>query len=218
MVDARADEVDVSVNGRDFTIKQSPGVLQSKREGGSTGAALWRLCVLVAEWLAWEQNPLFKYGALNATTTVMELGSGISGLITLTLAPLVRRVVATDQQYALKLLQENVTNNPPPQRSSQKREKTDIDVLPLDWEADDIPSFLRSNDMKDGVDAVLVCDCVETVQEEGDPRKPSSALALFFSAVQRPSIYSLASLSLYSSPLADQRPCLDTSLPSPGRL
>ncbi len=168
MINAKAEEVELSINGRDFTIKQSPGVLQSTREGGTTGAALWRACVLFAEWLAWPKSPLFAYSLLTPNSVALELGAGISGLMPLTLSPRVSRVVATDQQYALKLLQENLTNNLPAIKtksskghsSKSQSHHSDIDILPLDWETSDIASFLTTHDLHNGVDAVLVCDCI----------------------------------------------------------
>jgi hypothetical protein len=163
MLDRKADEVDVSINGRDFTIRQSPGILQSKREGGTTGAALWRACVWFAEWLGSEKNVLFEQGVLGADSMVMELGSGISGLVPLIMGRKVHRVVATDQKYALKLLQENITNNIHTGKangSNRQVRKDRIDVLPLDWETSDVPSFLRQHGLQGGLDALFVCDCI----------------------------------------------------------
>lgn len=158
MVDARSSELEISVNDREFAIKQSPSVLQSNREGGTTGAALWRACLLFAEWLGISQNALFKLNVLNSGSTVLELGSGISGLVPLTVGPRVKRMVATDQQYALKLLQENITTNLLPSKNKKQRPINNIDILPLDWESSDTPSFLRTHGL--GVDAIFVCDCI----------------------------------------------------------
>ncbi|KAK5163255.1 Ribosomal protein lysine methyltransferase [Saxophila tyrrhenica] len=168
MLDPRAEEVELAINGRDFTIKQSPGVLQSKREGGTTGAAVWRACLVFAEWLAWAKNPLFSSDLLTSESVTLELGSGISGVVPLIASPRVGRVVATDQQYALKLLQENITNNLPAARPKSPKGHTkqqhappsNIDVLALDWETSDIPAFLSTQGLRDGVDAVLMCDCI----------------------------------------------------------
>ncbi|SMQ51223.1 unnamed protein product [Zymoseptoria tritici ST99CH_3D7] len=81
MVDAAASLLELSVAGRDFEIAQSPGLLQSSRGGGTTGAAVWRSSVRLAEWLAWDRNPLFTTKALHSESTILELGSGISGLV-----------------------------------------------------------------------------------------------------------------------------------------
>jgi hypothetical protein len=37
-VDPKASELDITIRGRDYTIHQSPAVLASNREGGTTGA------------------------------------------------------------------------------------------------------------------------------------------------------------------------------------
>lgn len=160
MVDGKAEELNVSIAGRDFTIKQSPGVLQSNRQGGTTGAAVWRASVHVAGWLASPENPLFKTGVLDSTSIVLELGSGISGLIPLGISSQVQRVVATDQHYSLKLLQDNIQSNIPAKRAKRGSVASNIDILALDWETHDTTGFLRMHDLENGVDAIFVCDCI----------------------------------------------------------
>lgn len=169
MLDPKAASVDVTIQGRDFTLTQSPGLLQSNREGGTTGAAVWATSVRFAQWLSSPDNVLYKHGVLGASTTVMELGSGISGLVGCVLAPQVQRVVLTDQQYTLKLLQENVLANMPatnakgkkqPKRSNAKDGGANVAVEPLDWETDAIAPFLNANALAHGVDVVLACDCI----------------------------------------------------------
>lgn len=168
MVDPKAEELEITIAGRDFTIKQSPAVLQSNREGGTTGAVVWRASVHFAEWLGSSRNPLFEKCYLNSESVILELGSGISGLVSSMLEPRVQRIVATDQKYALKLLQENLNNNSllPKTHSSRlhknKRRANGghIDVLALDWEIDDIDSFLHAHGFEDGVDALIICDCI----------------------------------------------------------
>ncbi len=162
MVDSKAAEIEVTVAERDYIIKQSPGALVSNRGGGTTGAAVWRSSVLLAEWLTQNDNAMFRYRTLDDQSTVLELGSGISGLVPLSLGPKVARVVATDQQYVLKLLQENIEANLHlgKKASKQSHQSNNIDVLPLDWETSDIIAFLRSNDLQHGVDAILACDCI----------------------------------------------------------
>lgn len=165
MVDAQAEELELSISGRDFTITQSPGVLQSARAGGTTAAAVWRICVHLCEWLASSTNPLFLQSVLNQNSAVIELGSGISGLVPSVLGPRVGRMLATDQQYALKLLEANVDSNrlrpKKGSKASRLRSATNnIEVLSLDWEQDDIEAFLRCQVLESGVDAIIVCDCV----------------------------------------------------------
>jgi len=186
MLDPKADELDLSICGRDFTISQSPGLLQSSRGGGTTAAVVWRTSVLFAEWLGSSKNPLFSSTALDRDSTVLELGSGIAGLVPMILSNRVQRIVATDQQYALKHLHENVQANLPRYKSGQSRTHGEnIETLPLDWEVDDIPPFLRTHEFRDGVDAVMMCDCifnyalitplVDTCTEVCRARKNSSA-------------------------------------------
>lgn len=170
MVDAKAETLHLSVCGRDFEIAQSPGLLQSSRAGGTTGAAVWRTSVSFAEWMGWRENPLFATGVLDSTSTVLELGAGISGLLPCLLSQNIRRVVVTDQNYVLKALRENVNANKPAgnfQRKHGRKAKgqtqtqpDNISILSLDWENDDFDSFMSTNGLGDGIEAVLVCDCV----------------------------------------------------------
>lgn len=162
MVDGKAAELEITIGDRDFTIKQSPGVLQSKRQGGTTGAAVWECSVRFAQWLGSSTNPLFTQRMLDKESHVLELGAGISGLVPLMLVPRVKEVVATDQQYALNILRENVqantATNTKPRHS--KTDSANIAVLSLDWEANDFASTLRSHGQREAFDAVVACDCV----------------------------------------------------------
>ncbi|KAK6422468.1 Ribosomal protein lysine methyltransferase, partial [Oleoguttula sp. CCFEE 5521] len=160
MLDPTAASVDITIGSRDFTITQSPGLLQSSREGGTTGAAVWRTSIFLAKWLDSTNNPLFAQGIIDASSTMMELGSGISGLTAGVLAPKIARVVATDQSYALKLLRQNIDSNQPTSRKKSAVPACQIDTLSLDWEQDDVPSFLSLHNLAIGVDILLASDCV----------------------------------------------------------
>ncbi|TKA81795.1 hypothetical protein B0A55_02145 [Friedmanniomyces simplex] len=171
MVDPVATTLELSIAGRDFTITQSPGLLQSKQKHGTTGAAVWQTSVKLAEWLTSSKNVLFTHGVLSGNSTVLELGAGISGIIASMLALQVRSVVATDQQHLLKLLRANLDSNsrhPSAKASSHDRGKASkeigsnpaITTLALDWEEDDITRHLDSHGLGTGVDLVLGCDCV----------------------------------------------------------
>ena len=205
MIDSKAEEVEIFIAGRDFRIRQSPGLLQSNRERGTTGAAIWQASIRFAEWIGSPENPLFKHGVLDSESVVLELGSGISGHVASVLSSRVRKVVATDQQYALKLLRENIEANHPPTKSkSSGRQKSfsnynNIDIIALDWETDDISSFLRGHELDTGVDAVLVCDCIfnyalvdPLVQTCVDINKPRSTLRSEGESKVRPTIYVVA--------------------------
>lgn len=169
MIDPKAASIDLSINSRDFTLTQSPGLLQSNREGGTTGAAIWATSVRFAQWISSPENILFKHGILNASSNVLELGSGISGLVGCVLGPRVQSVTLTDQQYTLKLLKDNVTANivadtgkgkGRTKRTNQDNSGANIAVESLDWETDAIAPFLAANGMATGTDVVLACDCI----------------------------------------------------------
>ncbi|KAL1900478.1 Ribosomal protein lysine methyltransferase [Sporothrix stenoceras] len=87
-LDSHAAVLDLTVAGRDLTIHQSPAVLNSNRSGGTTGAVLWKITPVVAEWLARPENMLFgdaDGGLLGRESAVLELGCGIAGVIGLAL-------------------------------------------------------------------------------------------------------------------------------------
>ncbi|KAL2012792.1 hypothetical protein VTN00DRAFT_317 [Thermoascus crustaceus] len=117
-VDSRASTLDVSIGEQDFTIHQSPTLLSSSRAGGTTGAVLWKITPLFAEWISSKTttknsnpNPFWTSSILTPASTVVELGCGISGLVALALAPSVGHYIATDQEYVHKLLRKNLDEN-----------------------------------------------------------------------------------------------------------
>jgi len=145
---------------------------------------VWSVTPLFAEWIA-SDNSLAKNGFLNAGSVVLELGSGVSGIVALSLAPHVKQYIATDQDYVLKLLKQNLDENTKEStthskhkhsskrahsaRSVEKKKKatSNIETLVLDWEKDSVatlPSFLGQtrSDLDDpiGVDVLLACDCI----------------------------------------------------------
>ncbi|PLB33102.1 uncharacterized protein BDW47DRAFT_130235, partial [Aspergillus candidus] len=130
---------------------------------------LWKITPLIAEWLSTStKNPLWTNSILDHTSTVLELGCGISSLLALTLAPSIRHYVATDQEYVRRLLRENLDENAPSSSSSpssssprigskgrQRRQKqlpqqqqrsptSNITFAALDWETD-IPASLKQS-------------------------------------------------------------------------
>jgi hypothetical protein len=188
MLDPAARAVEVTIAGHEYSILQSPGILQSDRQGGTTGAAVWQASIRLADWLCWTGNML--EGLLTRhNCRAMELGSGISGIIPCVLASRLERFVATDQAYLLKTLRENIDNNSgsdgAPGESSSKRlasgarshnptkhrpmrqprdtrapKNVQIDVLPLDWETDDVKGFMTAHDLGTGIDLLIASDCI----------------------------------------------------------
>jgi hypothetical protein len=182
------------IGGRDLSVHQSPTILASNRGGGTTGAGrrqilcprvsltlavVWKITPLFASWMASASNLLFKHGILNTTSTVLELGCGISGIIGLTVGPLIASYVLTDQEYVMKFLNQNLVENQPEnsplastnRKSMQKSKKnsvrasltnavSNIITRPLDWETDQITSSLTGSETKASFDAVIACDCI----------------------------------------------------------
>ncbi|OBT78936.1 hypothetical protein VF21_02846 [Pseudogymnoascus sp. 05NY08] len=112
-VDQSATSIDLTIAGRDLTIHQSPTILSSTRGGGTTGAVLWKITPLVASWLSSPSNPFTTHSIFTPSSTLLELGSGISGVIALALSPSVGSYTLTDQSYVLKLLRQNISSNLP---------------------------------------------------------------------------------------------------------
>lgn len=186
-IDPKASLLDICVAGRDLSIHQSPTLLSSNRKEGTTGAVVWRVTPLFAEWVA-SLNILTRTGILGSDSIVLELGCGVSGIVALALAPHIKKYVATDQDYVLKLLMQNIVDNSPKDSGSISRGKkhqnskhrkssvrkaewsaTNVELLSLDWELDSVstlPSFLvqdqasKSEETVAGVDVIVACDCI----------------------------------------------------------
>ncbi|KAI1815176.1 hypothetical protein GGS20DRAFT_358810 [Poronia punctata] len=163
-VDSHATTVDLTINGKDYTIHQSPTILN--RPGSTTGAVIWKITPLIASWLSSPSNILFKTGFLSSSSSVLELGCGISGLVGLTLSPMVSQYVLTDQPYVARLVERNLEENAiitttqqQQQKSNSKRnnnnknKSTNLRFTSLDWELDEVPPSLAS-------DVVIACDCI----------------------------------------------------------
>jgi hypothetical protein len=126
---------------------------------------------------------LFKLGVLGPESIVLELGTGVSGLVAMALESKIKKYIATDQDYVLKFLRQNLSGNfesipGKGQFSSRKSKQSksavpsfsphgNIQILPLDWETDQIYQDMlygggkRDPDVKNlGLDLVLACDCI----------------------------------------------------------
>ncbi|KAF2864406.1 hypothetical protein K470DRAFT_208434 [Piedraia hortae CBS 480.64] len=149
MVNPRAQELDITIGNKDYMVMQSPGALLSKGSKGTTGAVLWRTSLAFAQSISDPRCELRgEANVFNSQTTVLELGSGTSGLLARVLAPFVKTVIATDQFHTLKQLRANVEGY------------DSIKVMPLDWEETDIGLQLRSHGLGQGIDVVIACDCI----------------------------------------------------------
>ncbi|KAI0014298.1 hypothetical protein F4779DRAFT_4291 [Xylariaceae sp. FL0662B] len=169
-VDPQAMTLELSVAGKDFLIHQSPTILN--RPGSTTGAVVWKITPLIADWLAVPENLLWASGALLPSSSVLELGCGISGLLGSVLAPLVACYTLTDQPYVARLVDKNIEENAvameqkpstAPKRKSkvsavQRRIKPRF--MPLDWELDEVTSSLTGSETIKSFDIVVACDCI----------------------------------------------------------
>lgn len=179
-VDAKATSLEITVSGRDLNVTQSPGLLSSNRDGGTTGAVVWKIAPLFAEWITSKDNILFETSVLDRTSQVLELGCGISGIVAIMLAPKIGRYLATDQDYVFKLLKQNVKDNALEQKASAKAKGygkapignesgamagTNIEVIALDWETNSVSNLMRLTEIVSShnpqpIDAVVACDCI----------------------------------------------------------
>lgn len=168
-VDRTASSVDVVIGSHEFTITQSPGLLRSSVDRGTTGAVLWKVTPLVAAWLVDKENFLWQTSILTAKATIVELGCGISGLIGLSMAPLLTQYLLTDQSYVMKHLRHNISTNqpvsssllPPKEKSFMKvGHKAVPATLTLDWETDSAINVSNALQGGSGVTMLVACDCV----------------------------------------------------------
>ncbi|KAF3767741.1 hypothetical protein M406DRAFT_328799 [Cryphonectria parasitica EP155] len=162
-VDPRATTLELTINGRDLAVTQSPAVLSSNRAGGTTGAVVWKVTPLFASWLSSgagssgsssnsSSNVLARAGLLTSASTILELGCGVSALVGLATAPLVRRYILTDQQYVARFVEQNIEQN---RRSLPTRAAGDnLTFHALDWELDTPTPALCVPDL------VVACDCI----------------------------------------------------------
>ncbi|ETI20509.1 hypothetical protein G647_08546 [Cladophialophora carrionii CBS 160.54] len=168
-VDSKTHVLEVEIAGRDYTIRQSPGLLNSHREEGTTGAVLWKITPLVAAWLA--STPPLLADVLHQDAIVVELGCGVAGLIGLVLARFVQCYILTDLDYVLKHVKENIAANAATlgnkqkatkKRGGQKETAADhvLRMLPLDWERDNARNLETVMPAGSAIDLLLLCDCV----------------------------------------------------------
>ena len=172
-IDSKATILELTVGNRDLSVVQSPGLLSSNRQQGTTGAVVWKVTPIFAEWLIREDNLLRRAGLLRPDSVALELGCGISGIIPLVLAPKIGKYIATDQEYVFKMLKQNLSENISltKEKGSKKQQRSQnkpselcldasIDVLALDWEESMASSISFHLPNGAGIDLILACDCI----------------------------------------------------------
>lgn len=172
---SKAKTLDLEVGGSNITIHQSPTLLFSNRNEGTTGAVLWRISLIFANWMASAQNALFSQEVLGSGSTVIELGCGIAGIVALALAGRISKYIATDQEYLLKTLKQNIDENlavseltKPTKRAAtfnghrerDPKSEAKVEVMALDWESSSLSSLPSMIGGSGTVDAVIACDCI----------------------------------------------------------
>lgn len=168
-IDPKRDNIEIEIAGHDYVLRQSPGLLASNRERGTTGAVIWKITPLLAAWLS--SSPSLLVGMLHEGAVVVELGCGLAGLIGLVVSQLVRCYVLTDQEYVMKYLKENIAANIRHATEGSKSTKRknqlkkarlehSLSTMPLDWETDDAENLKAAIPPEASIDLLVLCDCV----------------------------------------------------------
>ncbi|KIV97227.1 hypothetical protein PV10_01002 [Exophiala mesophila] len=172
-VDQKAEVIELEIAGREYFIRQSPGLLNSNNHSGTTGAVLWKVTPLLAEWLSSRPPILAALNALHPQATVVELGCGLNGLIGQVLSHSVRRYVFTDLPFIIRHLKTNLVEATPSRRKHEQKHKKPTspptrpvpgqDVLQfcaLNWETDEAETLNPTLTSDGSIDLVILCDCV----------------------------------------------------------
>lgn len=183
MIDAKTSEIELSIGQKTYIMKQSPGLLCSKRTEGTTGAVIWQSSFRLARWLVSPESSAVTDMLFQPRPVVLELGCGINPLLAMTMKNKVARYIATDQTYTLRLFEDNLdangtsiaahtllTKRSTKNGTKSRRCQQNIEVYPLDWELDDPvrerpwcgPRGSVAGDVPHhgGVDVIVACDCV----------------------------------------------------------
>lgn len=137
---------------------------------------VWKITPLFASWLSSSNNLFAKHGTLSGDSSVLELGCGISGIIGITMSSFVASYTLTDQQYVMKLLNENITRNTQNSRSKLRKSTSksnkkgtsshdtqnisNVFTKVLDWEQDVITASFTGLPNKSSFDILIACDCI----------------------------------------------------------
>ncbi|CAM9013109.1 unnamed protein product [Wickerhamomyces anomalus] len=132
---SKKDQLQISISDSDYQFEQSISNLNTSNS--STGFVLWRVSIPFVKWIQTKQLHDFK------DKYVVELGAGVTGLLSSTIGLKTQHWIATDQYHLIKLLKKNISNNVPIFQSStiecdvkpkKKQIVPKIDVCVYDWE------------------------------------------------------------------------------------
>ncbi|ANZ73816.1 BA75_00502T0 [Komagataella pastoris] len=148
---SKADKFVIPIGELDIEIEQSKSGVYAMHETGTTGFYLWKVSPLFAEWMLYHKHPLSDM--FNGCGVVVELGSGVAGILASTLSTRCEVFLATDQRHLLKLLAKNIGSNRQP--------KSNIKIVEFDWENIELGvSNLEATLEKRQVDFVLAFDTI----------------------------------------------------------
>lgn len=148
---SKADKFVIPIGDLDIEVEQSKSGVYSRHGTGTTGFYLWNVSALFAEWMLYHKHPLSDM--FNGCGVVVELGSGVVGVLASTLSTRCELFVATDQKHVLKLLAKNIENNRQP--------KANTKIVEFDWENIEFGvSNLESTLERRQVDFVLAFDTI----------------------------------------------------------
>lgn len=125
-IDRGGDAITVEAGGRELELRQlASGLMQQL---SSTGFLCWKSSAYLADW--WDHGVLAS--AIGSDSVVVELGSGVGGILALTIGTRCRHFVATDQKPILKLLRQNIDENRKP--AKPRAPVLEVSVVEFDWE------------------------------------------------------------------------------------
>lgn len=149
----------LTVADHDLEITQSLSLLNSKIVSSTTGAVAWKVSPLLVEWLLTPRTVL--HSLIRSQTTVVELGSGIAGIVASIIGPKISRYLATDQAHLLKLARQNIERNLIKPNTKTRNHETHIETVEYDWEY--IKETLSNLSMIKGIGdygLVIACDTI----------------------------------------------------------
>ncbi|ODV98577.1 hypothetical protein PACTADRAFT_1046 [Pachysolen tannophilus NRRL Y-2460] len=153
-------------NGDELIIEQSITCLSGK-ESSSTGFAAWKVSPLFAEWLLYHKNQPFQalFSQIDSKN-ILELGSGVSGILASTIGKKCNHFIATDQRHILKLLKKNILNNVDHFKSTTidkniTNNSSNQNVVEFDWENLEQGIYNTHHlALENSIDLILACDTI----------------------------------------------------------
>ncbi|KAG7898136.1 hypothetical protein KL907_005332 [Ogataea polymorpha] len=160
---ARTDEVRVAVEDDEYVVQQSVSAFNGSNRDGTTGFLAWSTSIKVAEWFLQPNNAVLD--AIK-NFSIVELGSGVSGLLACSVGRKCRHYVCTDQQGVMKLLKSNICRNGgvfesstiPTDNTCRRHNVRRIDAMTFDWESSSTDEVLAL--VKGYPDLIITCDTI----------------------------------------------------------